>query len=72
MVKLFIDRCKEVNGIINAIVEERYEAAMEEAKKVDEFLKTNPDIDELKKSKPFLGVPFTTKESNEAEGMFCE
>lgn len=71
VVKAFIERCKEVNGILNAIVDQRYDAAVEDAKEVDEFLKTNPDIDELKRSKPYLGVPFTTKESNEAQGMLC-
>jgi fatty acid amide hydrolase 2 len=69
VVKVFIQRCKEVNGLINAIVEERYDDAIEEAKEVDNMLKNEDlNIADLEKTKPLLGVPFTTKESNEAKG----
>lgn len=64
----FIDRCKEVNGLLNAVVVERYEEAIKEAREVDELLKKDVDREILKKTKPYLGVPFTTKESNEAKG----
>lgn len=70
VVESFIKRCKEVNGLINAIVEERYADAIEEAKAVDIELKGYEDTSFLKETKPFLGVPFTTKESNEAEGKY--
>ena len=66
----FIDRCKEVNGLLNAVVVERYEEAIKEAKEIDEFLKGDVNREILKKTKPFLGVPFTTKESNEVKGWF--
>ncbi|XP_033184493.1 fatty-acid amide hydrolase 2 isoform X1 [Bombus vancouverensis nearcticus] len=69
VVTAFINRAKEVNGIINAIVEDRYSDALEEAKEVDKFLQTLENIDSIKDKKPFLGVPFTTKESNEAKDM---
>lgn len=69
VVQAFIDRCKEVNGLLNAVVDERYEEAIKEAKEVDKLLKGNADPEILKKTKPFLGVPFTTKESNEAKDM---
>ncbi|XP_011498813.1 PREDICTED: fatty-acid amide hydrolase 2-like [Ceratosolen solmsi marchali] len=70
VVKTFIERCKEVNGLLNAIVEERYEDAIKQAKEVDNFLNSeNYNITELEKTKPLLGVPFTTKESNEAKGL---
>ncbi|XP_015603968.1 fatty-acid amide hydrolase 2 isoform X2 [Cephus cinctus] len=65
----FIERCKEVNGLINAIVEETYSNAIEEAKNVDKLLNSEANPEELKKTKPFLGVPFTTKESNEVKGL---
>lgn len=70
VVRAFIDRCKEVNGLINAVVVDRYEEAIKEAQDVDKLLRSKPDLDNLEKMKPFLGVPFTTKESNEAEGKF--
>ncbi|CAL7951028.1 unnamed protein product [Xylocopa violacea] len=69
VVTAFIERAKEVNKIINAVVEDRYSDALEEAKEVDKLLEKTKDVDVLKKEKPFLGVPFTTKDSNEAKGM---
>ncbi|XP_017752741.1 PREDICTED: fatty-acid amide hydrolase 2-like [Eufriesea mexicana] len=68
VVTAFIERAKEVNGIINAVVEDRYSEALEEAKEVDKLLQTLQYSDSLKE-KPLLGVPFTTKESNEAKDM---
>lgn len=69
VVTTFINRCKQVNGLMNVIVDERYDEAIEEAKEVDRLLARSTDIDMLKATKPFLGVPFTTKESNEAKGI---
>lgn len=70
VVKTFVERCKEVNNLLNAIVDERFNDAIKEARGVDEMLKTVNDTDNLKKTKPFLGVPFVTKESNEAKGFY--
>ncbi|XP_066588942.1 fatty-acid amide hydrolase 2-B-like [Prorops nasuta] len=69
VVKSFIDRCEEVNAIINAITEERYAEAIKEAKAVDKLIESGINPEEIKKLKPFLGIPFTTKESNEVKGM---
>ncbi|XP_057332323.1 fatty-acid amide hydrolase 2-like [Microplitis mediator] len=69
VVSTFIERCKKVNGLLNVIVDERYDQAIEEAKNVDKILASDIDVDKLKLEKPFLGVPFTTKESNEAQGL---
>ncbi|XP_043470659.1 fatty-acid amide hydrolase 2 [Leptopilina heterotoma] len=69
VVRTFIDRCKEVNGLLNTIVVECYESAIKEAQEVDKLLKTDVDREILRKTKPYLGVPFTTKESNEAKGL---
>lgn len=69
VVEAFIERCKEVNTIINAVVNERYQEAIDDAKKVDEFLKGDVNRQILKEKKPFLGVPFTTKEGNTVKGM---
>ncbi|XP_058799780.1 fatty-acid amide hydrolase 2 isoform X2 [Phymastichus coffea] len=70
VVRNFIERCREVNGLLNAIVEERYEDALKEAKEVDKMLsEENLTVEHLEKYMPLLGVPFTTKESNEAKGL---
>ncbi|CAB0012854.1 unnamed protein product [Nesidiocoris tenuis] len=68
--RAFAERCRQINSILNAIVDERFDDAIQDAKKVDEFLATTDMSEsELAASKPFLGVPFTSKESTEAEGM---
>lgn len=70
VVTVYIKRCKEVNSFINAIVEDRYINAIEEAKQVDIKIKEGIDLEKIKITQPFLGVPFTTKESNQAKGKY--
>ncbi|PSN54905.1 hypothetical protein C0J52_01680 [Blattella germanica] len=66
----FIKRIQEVNPIINCVVDERYEIAEIEAKDVDIYLSTTfLTPEQLKIKKPFLGVPFTTKDSTACKGM---
>ncbi|XP_011634730.1 fatty-acid amide hydrolase 2, partial [Pogonomyrmex barbatus] len=69
VVRAYIERCKEVNDLINAIVEDRYSDAIEEAKAVDAMIEKCTDLDKIKITQPFLGVPFTTKESNRVKGL---
>lgn len=66
---MYIRRIKEVNPIINAIVEDRFEAALNDAREVDKYLDENPHkIEEIKNTKPFFGVPITIKEAIAVEG----
>lgn len=55
VVSVFIKRIKEVNPIINAVVDNRFEEALEEANKIDKDIEENiiTEIDFL--DKPFLG-----------------
>ncbi|XP_048510685.1 fatty-acid amide hydrolase 2-B isoform X2 [Athalia rosae] len=71
VVLAFIDRIKEIQPILNCMVENRFEAALEEAKKCDKMLRSPnaPSIKVLTKEKPFLGVPFTTKDCIGIAGM---
>ncbi|XP_073992205.1 fatty-acid amide hydrolase 2 [Rhodnius prolixus] len=70
VVQAYIERINEVNPTLNAVVDFRFEDAIKEAKDVDAFLQeTNLTKEELKAQKPFLGVPFTSKESTSAKGM---
>ena len=67
----YISRAQEVNPIVNAIVAERYEEALEEAREVDKQLGQDPVPKELSEdTKPFLGVPLTVKEAFALEGQF--
>lgn len=65
----YIKRCKEVNIIINAIVHERFDDAIVDARKVDKFLLTTIKSEiELSNEMPLLGVPVTVKESIAVKG----
>ncbi|XP_035891461.1 fatty-acid amide hydrolase 2-B-like [Anopheles stephensi] len=62
VVRAYIDRIREVNPLINAVVEERFGAAIEEARKADVLISETQPL-WLIKNYPLLGVPFTVKES---------
>ena len=63
VVSTFIQRIKEVNPIINAMVDARFSEALAEAKAIDQELDgLDPDKRrERCRTQPFLGVPFSTK-----------
>ncbi|XP_060521620.1 fatty-acid amide hydrolase 2 [Cylas formicarius] len=66
----FIERIKEVNPLLNCVVADRLEEARKDAKNVDELIKSekfSPEV--IAKSKPLLGVPFTTKDCIAVEGL---
>ncbi|XP_048478585.1 fatty-acid amide hydrolase 2-A isoform X2 [Plutella xylostella] len=67
LVQAVIERIKAVNPVINAIADERYTAALEEARDVDRRVAAGLSAEDL--AKPFLGVPFTTKESQTVAGL---
>lgn len=69
----YVLRIQEVNPYINAVVEDRFQAAMEEARDVDRKIseaRGRGDLDKLVADKPLLGVPFTVKESCSLAGKF--
>ena len=66
----FIRRIKQINPLLNCVVDERFKDALDEAAKVDELIASNKyTIDELREMKPFLGVPMSTKDSIGVKGM---
>ncbi|GJQ74757.1 hypothetical protein Trydic_g21604 [Trypoxylus dichotomus] len=70
VVQVYVKRINEVNPIINAVVEDRFEDALEQARQADKFLDENPNkIDDLRINKPFFGIPITIKESIAVKGM---
>ena len=64
VVTAFIQRIKDVNGILNCVVDERFGEAIAEAKQIDQLLKTlsGEKKKQLFQQQPFLGVPFMTKD----------
>lgn len=69
LILAYIERCKEVNPLLNAIVENRFEAALEEARAVDDLIQSGKKtIEELEEETPLLGIPITVKESIGVKG----
>ncbi|GLH06874.1 Fatty-acid amide hydrolase 2-A, partial [Gryllus bimaculatus] len=75
-VQAYVARIRAVNPHLNAVVEERFDAALEEARAVDRELASAPapaDADahaqRLARDRPLLGVPITVKESCGLKGM---
>lgn len=66
----FVARCKQVNPLLNCVVDERYDEALKEAEEADQLLASGKyTMDELREQKPFLGVPISTKDCIEVTGM---
>lgn len=67
-----MDRIREVNPVLNSVVDERFEEAIREARQVDQQQRdheySQEQLDELAKTKPFLGVPFTIKDCYSVTG----
>ncbi|KAF4522937.1 hypothetical protein B566_EDAN012632 [Ephemera danica] len=60
----------QVNGVLNAVVDERYNDALEEARAADKLIESGEwEAENLKIARPFHGVPFTTKESTAVKGL---
>lgn len=69
IVEAYITRIKQVNPFINAVVDDRFLAAVVEAKNCDEQLKAGKfDVATLEKEKPLYGVPITIKECCAVKG----
>lgn len=68
VVSVYIERIKQVNPIINAVVQDRFEEALDEAIKADSMVQSMTPV-YLLQNYPLLGVPFTVKESCSLKGM---
>lgn len=78
MCEVYADRIKQVQPLINAITEDRFKEALDDARKIDELLaafrsgkpETEFTSDELEMLRsPLLGVPVSVKESIMVKGM---
>jgi fatty acid amide hydrolase 2 len=68
VVNAYINRIIETNPIINAIIDGPFMEALDEATKIDERISKGQISEEEFSEKPFLGVPFTTKDSTAVGG----
>lgn len=65
--KAYIKRIREVNPIINAVIDQRFDAALKEAEMADDLCKSMSK-EKLQSLYPLLGVPFTVKETCGVKG----
>ena len=68
----FIGRINAVNDVTNAVVDDRFDDALAQAQSIDDAINDAirfGTIETLAESKPFLGVPFTTKDCFAVEGL---
>lgn len=66
VVSTYIARVRQVDPVLNAVVEDRFEAALQDSRRADTLIaKANTEFDRvaLFTRYPLLGVPFTVKES---------
>ena len=63
--------CRDVNPILNCVVDQRFEEALSEAEDVDLSLSSlsEEQKSQLFRAKPFLGIPFTTKDWFSVRGL---
>ncbi|XP_047116044.1 fatty-acid amide hydrolase 2-like [Schistocerca piceifrons] len=71
VVRAYVERIRAVNPFLNALVEGRFEAAVEEARDADRLVAQRGAAGDLHKLPPLHGVPFTVKESCTLKGMSC-
>lgn len=65
----YIERIQEINPLLNCVVADRFDEARKEARAVDDLIRSGTlSVDVIAKQKPFLGVPFTTKDCIAVKG----
>ncbi|EDW84914.1 uncharacterized protein Dwil_GK14375 [Drosophila willistoni] len=72
LVEAYIARVREVNPSLNAVIEERFDAALKDAKLADDLIaraSSQYDRVALYTRYPILGIPFTVKESCSVKGL---
>lgn len=72
VIEKYIARIKEVNPIINAVIEDRFVQALEEAKKLDQWINSDDFVknqDNIANDYPLLGVPISVKGSIGVKGL---
>ncbi|XP_069025864.1 fatty-acid amide hydrolase 2-B [Embiotoca jacksoni] len=70
VVQTYIDRIQEVNPFLNAVVKDRFSAALQEAAQVDKLIEEETGGEEVLEDRlPLLGVPLSVKESFALQGM---
>ncbi|XP_023721734.1 fatty-acid amide hydrolase 2 [Cryptotermes secundus] len=70
VVKAFISRIRDVNPLLNCMMDNRFEAAILDARYVDRVVQTGAKSEQqMAKETPFFGVPLSVKESIAVKGL---
>jgi fatty acid amide hydrolase 2 len=70
LVEIFINRIKEIQPLVNCVVQNRFDEALSEAKEVDKILSMTTLPEKYsEQNAPLLGVPFSCKECIWVKGM---
>uniref|UniRef100_A0A6M2DUW9 Putative amidase n=1 Tax=Xenopsylla cheopis TaxID=163159 RepID=A0A6M2DUW9_XENCH len=70
VVSAYIERCRDVQPMLNAVVDTRYDEALREAREADEIVATGKlSVQRMAEEMPLLGVPITVKESIRVQGL---
>lgn len=70
LIRTYIERCKEVNPYLNAIVDERFTDALDEARAIDRKIGAGiMTVKQMEVETPLLGLPITVKESIAVRGL---
>ncbi|KAH9378075.1 hypothetical protein HPB48_022570 [Haemaphysalis longicornis] len=72
VIQAYQRRVREVDPLVNAVVDERFEAALEDARAADQLVRQTASPEELERTKPLLGVPFITKNSVMVRGLLVD
>ncbi|XP_068617677.1 fatty-acid amide hydrolase 2-A-like [Battus philenor] len=70
VVEACIRRIKDINSVVNCFVEDRFTLSLKEAKEADDLIRNGSKNEkQIEQEKPFLGVPFTTKDCIAVKGL---
>lgn len=70
VISAYIRRIRQVQPIINAVVEERFEEALREAQSADRLVASGSmSVERLAAEKPLLGLPFSVKNNVACKGL---
>lgn len=66
----FIERIREINPLLNSVVDSQYTNALHDAQEADRLVMAGDLTEEqLERQYPFLGVPISTKDHLAVKGM---
>lgn len=70
VIAAYVARCRAVNPFLNAIVDERFDAALDDARAIDALIASGQcSVAQMAADTPLLGLPLSVKESIAVRGL---